>query len=415
MTTGFVLLPVAVDPAHPLLEAGRVPRHVVVHHQPAELQVDSLAGGVGRHQVVGAAVVERAAEQLHLRLPLAVVEAAVDQCDLPGEAEPFEAADQERRRVAVLGEDDELLAGEAGIAQHPAKLLELRVLALVGQLARPGEQRLHLDAFLAKLGQGRRDDAAERTLLERLVTLAPARLVGVFIRGPDLEEVGGRGETMLAALQLVRAAGAHHVDRLVQPVETSLERPQQRIRRARLPALKDAHGQPRRRAIQDARPVIGLGDIARRRRVERLLRWAQRIAERVAAPLRIERSAVELDHLLLRPANEVPPALRLGERPERVERRERVGCQQPPEAVVGEVLPHVRRRGQQQDVRRRPAEFPPRIVGRQSRERLGETVAIRLVDGQVLPLVGGQLVRLPGQARRECGGVQEVNVCRWRD
>ena len=198
-----VPLPVAVDPAHPLFEAGRVPRHVVVHHQPAELQVDSFAGGVGRYQVAGAAVVERTAEQLHLRLPRAVVEAAVDQCDLPGEAEPIEAADQERRRVAVLGEDDELLAGEARVAQHPAELLELRILALVGQAARLREQRLHLDAFLAKLGQGRRDDAAERTLLERLVTLASARLVGVFIRRPGLEEVGDRGETILAALQLV--------------------------------------------------------------------------------------------------------------------------------------------------------------------------------------------------------------------
>ena len=34
----FELLAVAMDPAHPLFQTGRVPRNVVVHHQAAELQ-----------------------------------------------------------------------------------------------------------------------------------------------------------------------------------------------------------------------------------------------------------------------------------------------------------------------------------------------------------------------------------------
>ena len=220
----IVPLPVAVDAAHALLEAGRVPGHVVVHHEPAELQVDALARGVGRDQVVGAAVAERTAEQIHLRLALAVVEAAVDRRHLAGEPQPLEATDQELAGVAMLGEHDELLAGERRVAQHAAQLLELRVLAVFGQTPCPGEQRLHLDALFPKLRQGRRDDAAEGAVLERFVALALPRLVGVLVRRPGLEEVGGRGETILPALQLVHPAGAHEVDRLVEPTQAALER-----------------------------------------------------------------------------------------------------------------------------------------------------------------------------------------------
>ena len=45
-----MLLAVAVDAAHPLLQAHRVPRDVVVDHEPAELEVDAFAGGLGGDQ-----------------------------------------------------------------------------------------------------------------------------------------------------------------------------------------------------------------------------------------------------------------------------------------------------------------------------------------------------------------------------
>jgi hypothetical protein len=48
-----LLLAVAVDAAHALLQAHRVPGDVVVDHQPAELQVDALAGGLGGDQHLG--------------------------------------------------------------------------------------------------------------------------------------------------------------------------------------------------------------------------------------------------------------------------------------------------------------------------------------------------------------------------
>ncbi len=92
---GIVLLAVAVDAAHALFQPGRVPGDVVVHHEPAELQVDPLAGSVGGYQVGGPALFGRPAEQLDLALPLRVSQAAVDQGDAAGVAEAFEAAHQE--------------------------------------------------------------------------------------------------------------------------------------------------------------------------------------------------------------------------------------------------------------------------------------------------------------------------------
>ena len=42
-----MLLAVAVDAAHALLQPYRVPGDIVVDHEPAELEVNSLAGGLG--------------------------------------------------------------------------------------------------------------------------------------------------------------------------------------------------------------------------------------------------------------------------------------------------------------------------------------------------------------------------------
>ncbi len=49
----IVLLSVSVATADALLDALRVPRQVIVDDQRAELQVDALGGGLGRHQDLG--------------------------------------------------------------------------------------------------------------------------------------------------------------------------------------------------------------------------------------------------------------------------------------------------------------------------------------------------------------------------
>ncbi len=49
-----LLLAVAVDAAHALLQPDGVPGDVVVDHEPAELEVDAFAGGLGGDQHLGA-------------------------------------------------------------------------------------------------------------------------------------------------------------------------------------------------------------------------------------------------------------------------------------------------------------------------------------------------------------------------
>ena len=65
----------AVDAAEALLEAVRVPRQVVVHHQVGALEVDAFAGGVGGEQHLHLGVVP---ERLLRLQPLLAAHAAVD-------------------------------------------------------------------------------------------------------------------------------------------------------------------------------------------------------------------------------------------------------------------------------------------------------------------------------------------------
>src|SRR5579871_11805 len=46
----ITILAVPVDAAHALLKPNRIPRDVVIDHQPAELQVDAFAGGLGGYE-----------------------------------------------------------------------------------------------------------------------------------------------------------------------------------------------------------------------------------------------------------------------------------------------------------------------------------------------------------------------------
>ncbi len=87
-------LTVPVGPPHPLLEPGRVPGDVVVHRDPAELEVDPLSRGIRGHQEGGAPLRRRSAEALDLGLALPVVHSAVDLGHPAGEAQALQAPDQ---------------------------------------------------------------------------------------------------------------------------------------------------------------------------------------------------------------------------------------------------------------------------------------------------------------------------------
>ena len=119
-----VLLAVAVDAAHPLLQPHRVPGDVHVHEHVAELEVDPLAGRLGRHQDLGlllelALGVDAGAR----RVAVADLHPAVDLGDRqPPLAELAErpavlaVAREVIERVLVLGEEQQL---RLGVGERP--------------------------------------------------------------------------------------------------------------------------------------------------------------------------------------------------------------------------------------------------------------------------------------------------------
>jgi hypothetical protein len=110
-----VLLTVAVDAPHALLQASGIPGNVVIDHDPAHLQVDAFTGCIGSDQVFCAAFIQRFAERIDRSFTLAVIHTAVDLDDLPGETHTFQAAHQKGECIAVLGEYDQLFVCKLGI------------------------------------------------------------------------------------------------------------------------------------------------------------------------------------------------------------------------------------------------------------------------------------------------------------
>ena len=138
-----LLLAVTVDAAHALLQPDRVPRDVVVNHQPAKLQVDPFAGGFGGDEHLrGLAEFALGKDARAGRVAVADLQAAVNlrrgQAPLAQLAHwttVFAIAAKEIERVLVLGEDEQL---------------HLRVLedaALRDEFAQPDELGLDFPLF----------------------------------------------------------------------------------------------------------------------------------------------------------------------------------------------------------------------------------------------------------------------------
>ena len=338
---------VAVDAAHPLFEAGGVPGDVPVEKSPGELHVEPFARRVGADHVEGAALRGYLAEELDLDLAFAEIHPAVDLGDLAGETEPFEPPDQVDEGVTMLGEDDSLLLAGHGVFEVFAELVELRLVALGVHLLRQVEERLDLRALHDQFREGDGHDAPERLAFGDLVLfLSP--LGGFLVAGLVLEHVLGVVELALHRRQFIGGDPAR-LDRLDEPVEllqTTLEGPEKGIGRTGQAALEDRHGEPGRRAVEDAGSVVVVVDVLGRLLVEGLLAdlaLGEVVAEGVADAARVDALPLEADHLLLGPADEVATSRIGGVGVEGIDCREDLGLQQSPERVVREVLAHVGR------------------------------------------------------------------------
>ena len=103
--------------------------------------------------------------------------------------------------------------------------------------------------------------------------------------------------------------------------------------RACEPALEDTHRKPHRGAVVE-RTAVSVEQVGGGCVVERLLAFRagrEVVAERAALAVRIERPAIQADHLFLGSAEEVAFAGRSREAAERLPSREHLRIEQPPE------------------------------------------------------------------------------------
>ena len=299
-----------MDAAHALFQAGGVPGDVVVDHQPAELEIDALAGGVGGDETAGPAFGFRLAEEFHLPLTLLVGHAAVDQGDSPGEAEALKSPNQETGGVAMLGEDDQLFAGELRVAQDALQLLELGLLSGFVEGARFVPQLFDFEKLLLQIKEIDGYGGAQSLLFKGLLVRAPVFTRNRLVECPGLENVFKALKSFLPGADLLCAHPAvfHFIDQAFQLLFASLEGAQEGVGRARESALENAHHEAGRGPVQKLGPVVEVGDVVCRPVVQLLFAaWALRqgIAQRVAVSLWVERLFIKTEQLLLGAADEV--------------------------------------------------------------------------------------------------------------
>ena len=191
----------AVDAAEALLDPVRVPREVVVDHEVGALEVQALAGGVGRDQDPGVDVL---GEQLFSLGALISPDAAVDGDDGVAAAEEIaDALGEVLQGVAVLGEDDDLLTGDHRVVgEQLAELGPLLVRAAVPDPARELDQVGEEREFLVELGDRAGGGGGVGDLRLDLLGLLAGQVVAVH--GARVGQVGLGG---ILAEQVAQAPG----------------------------------------------------------------------------------------------------------------------------------------------------------------------------------------------------------------
>ena len=222
-------LAVAVDAAHPLLEAVRVPGDVVVEEDVADLEVDALARGLGGDQDLDLAFAElllgvEAGARLVARARL---HAAVDAADT--EAPGLEARHEVVQRVLELGEEEQALVRVVEEALLLEQRLEFRELGLRARILDGlglDRQASQLLDFLAHVVGA----PCERDRLEQRfepLALALLHLLQLFRIGKIRRRLAG---------QILRA-----LEPLFEATRAVLERTSHRVGARREPPLVERH------------------------------------------------------------------------------------------------------------------------------------------------------------------------------
>ncbi len=131
--------------------------------------------------------------------------------------------------------------------------------------------------------------------------------------------------------------------------------------------------------------------------VERLLAdrpLRQIIAQRIGDSLGIQELAVQVNHLLLRPADEVCRASVGWILIKRLERRKHLRFEQSPQGVIGVILALVRRCREQQQIVRSPRQGPRLVQAADASQGFGQLVAVCLGHTHVVATARRKLVGL---------------------
>ena len=91
----IMLLAVPMNTPHALFQAGRVPRNIVVDHDPAKLEVNTFCCRVSTYHEPRSAFAARLPKTLDLLLTLGMMHPAMDHGDLASISQPIQTAHQE--------------------------------------------------------------------------------------------------------------------------------------------------------------------------------------------------------------------------------------------------------------------------------------------------------------------------------
>ena len=349
----------AVDAADPLLQLHRIPGNVVVDHHVAELQVQTFAAGVGRHQEAG-----RAGERL-LRLRALLQSHRSVETD-HRESPVGQKFAQHLLRGDELGEDQDLQIGVALLLLQPIDPAEqgFRLGIGAGALRPPGrfEEQRHLRAFVL---EGAQPAGEQRIDLLLAVEVGPF-LVGQL--GKQQELIARRGQRFEAAFQgdadRAGRGGDQPLHQDHQEAEVSLVFPQ--------------------------RPVVAVAHVFGHRLVERALAGVPLIVgDRFEAGMaRLEQwLSVGVDRAPLLGADHERPDPFAGDGAG-VGERGRVDQRQQPMERVGLAL--MRGRGEQEQTGRGLRQPAAKLI---AGDLIGAAAqAMRLVDDDQVPAGGGQVL-----------------------
>ena len=223
-------LAVTVNATHALFQPRRIPRHVIIHHHPAELQIDAFAGRIRANHDARPAILNRLFEKRDLLTALDVIHAAVDAGDLTREAQAVQPAFEICHRVPVLREHQQLLIAKPLVLDDAAQFFKLRFVPKLLHLTCQHQQFRDMLFFDFQIGDGGRDKAAKDFTFGTLILLFAVALL-FLISGATFKRIVifAQPLRLFCEFHQINAPGHHVLNHAVQLCQSPFHRAQQGV------------------------------------------------------------------------------------------------------------------------------------------------------------------------------------------